>query len=184
VQAQRSPTPAACTELTAPLLGRAGNNNQRCCRYIAKKLSCQADGITLSPVQAQRASELAAAQGLADCCMYSVVDALKQPFADNTFDLVWSLESGEHMPDKKKFVGELLRVAAPGGKVAIVTWCHRNLLGGEATLLPDEQEVLDRINEAYYLPKWCSLADYVELFSATSCCFCQCVTPPSYPTKH
>lgn len=44
------------------------------------------------------------------------------PFADNSFDLVWSMESGEHMPDKTKFMGELTRVAAPGGKVIIVTW--------------------------------------------------------------
>ena len=27
------------------------------------------------------------------------------PFADCSFDLVWSLESGEHMPDKRKFMG-------------------------------------------------------------------------------
>ncbi len=54
-----------------------------------------------------------------------VADALQQPFDDNTFDLVWSLESGEHMPDKKQFVGELARVCAPGGRIIIVTWCHR-----------------------------------------------------------
>lgn len=115
-------------------------------------------------MQAQRANELAASQGLVDRCKYSVADALKQPFADNSFDLVWSLESGEHMPDKLRFVGELFRVAQPGGTVSIVTWCHRNLLGGQATLDPDEQAVLDRVNEAYYLPKWCSLADYEEMF--------------------
>lgn len=44
------------------------------------------------------------------------------PFADRSFDLVWSMESGEHMPDKAQFVKELARVAAPGGKVIIVTW--------------------------------------------------------------
>jgi len=30
-----------------------------------------------------------------------VADALNLPFADNSFDLVWSLESGEHMPGKE-----------------------------------------------------------------------------------
>ena len=30
-----------------------------------------------------------------------VGDALNQPFPDSSFDLVWSMESGEHMPDKK-----------------------------------------------------------------------------------
>ena len=56
---------------------------------------------------------------------FEVADALDQPFADGTYDLVWSLESGEHMPDKARFVGELARVSAPGGRLIIVTWCHR-----------------------------------------------------------
>ena len=54
-----------------------------------------------------------------------VADALQQPFSDKSFDLIWSLESGEHMPDKQRFVGELVRVCAPGGRIIIVTWCHR-----------------------------------------------------------
>jgi cyclopropane fatty-acyl-phospholipid synthase-like methyltransferase len=60
-----------------------------------------ADGITLSPVQAQRANELCGPSGLADRCHFQVGDALKQPFSDDTFDLAWALESGEHMPDKR-----------------------------------------------------------------------------------
>src|SRR5690348_2694491 len=56
-----------------------------------------------------------------------VADALAQPFKDNSFDLIWSMESGEHMPNKPQFVQELARVCAPGGKVLIVTWCHRDL---------------------------------------------------------
>jgi tocopherol O-methyltransferase len=30
-----------------------------------------------------------------------VADALHQPFPDASFDLVWSMESGEHMPNKQ-----------------------------------------------------------------------------------
>lgn len=33
---------------------------------------------------------------------FQVADALNQPFPDGQFDLVWSMESGEHMPDKEK----------------------------------------------------------------------------------
>jgi tocopherol O-methyltransferase len=35
---------------------------------------------------------------------------------------------------------------------------------GEAALKPEEQSLLDRICEAYYLPAWCSIADYEGLF--------------------
>lgn len=33
---------------------------------------------------------------------FQVADALNQPFPDGQFDLVWSMESGEHMPNKEK----------------------------------------------------------------------------------
>ncbi|XP_020214833.1 probable tocopherol O-methyltransferase, chloroplastic [Cajanus cajan] len=137
-------------------------------RYLAKKYGATAVGITLSPVQVQRANALAAAQGLAHKVSFQVADALEQPFPDGQFDLVWSMESGEHMPDKEKFVGELARVAAPGGTIIIVTWCHRDLGPGEESLQPWEQNLLKRICDAYYLPAWCSTADYVRMLQSLS----------------
>jgi tocopherol O-methyltransferase len=92
-----------------------------------------------------------------------VADALNMPFDDSSFDLVWLLESGEHMPDKPKFVNELMRVAAPGGRIILVTWCHHDLEEGETSLTKKEEKILAKINRSYYLPKWCSVADYVEL---------------------
>jgi tocopherol O-methyltransferase len=135
-------------------------------RHIARKFGCQAKGITLSPYQASRGNELAKEQGLADSTSFQVADALDQPFDDNSFDLVWSLESGEHMPDKKKFVDELFRVATPGGRIIIVTWCHRDLKEGETGLTKKEEKLLAKINRAYYLPRWCSVQDYVNLLEA------------------
>ena len=49
----------------------------------------------------KRGGELAAEQGLGNCS-FQVMDALHMDFPDDTFDLVWACESGEHMPDKKK----------------------------------------------------------------------------------
>jgi MPBQ/MSBQ methyltransferase len=47
--------------------------------------------------------------------MTQVMDALDMSWPDNSFDLVWACESGEHMPDKNKFVQEMTRVLKPGG---------------------------------------------------------------------
>jgi tocopherol O-methyltransferase len=137
-------------------------------RYIARKYEANSQGITLSPVQAQRAQALAAAQGLADKVSFQVADALNQPFPDAQFDLVWSMESGEHMPDKAKFVNELARVAAPGATIIIVTWCHRDLSPSEESLRPEEKALLNKICDAYYLPAWCSTADYVKMLESLS----------------
>lgn len=135
-------------------------------RYLAKKYGAQVNGITLSPVQAKRAQELAEAEQLANLVSFQVADALEQPFPDGQFDLVWSMESGEHMPGKEKFVSELVRVAAPGSTIIIVTWCHRDLLPSEKELKPDEINLLNKICDAYYLPNWCSAADYVHIASS------------------
>jgi threonine dehydrogenase-like Zn-dependent dehydrogenase len=40
---------------------------------------------------------------------------------------------------KPQFVNELVRVCAPGGRIIIVTWCHRVLQEGEQGLRPDEK---------------------------------------------
>lgn len=137
-------------------------------RYIARTYGAKCQGITLSSFQAERANALAAAEGLADKASFQVADALEQPFPDGQFDLVWSMESGEHMPDKRKFVTELARVAAPGATIIIVTWCHRDLGPSEKSLQAWEKEHLKKICNAYYLPEWCSTADYVQLLQGLS----------------
>lgn len=93
--------------------------------YLAEKFDASVTGITLSPVQAARATERAQQANLSNRGQFLVADAQATPFADDSFDLVWSLESGEHMPDKTKFLQECYRVLKPGGKLIMVTWCHR-----------------------------------------------------------
>ncbi len=107
-------------------------------RHIAREYGMVGEGITLSPVQAERANALTARQGLSDALVFSVADALQMPYADDSFDLVWSLESGEHMPDREKFVSELARVLKPGGDLIVVAWCHRDLRPDEDALQPRE----------------------------------------------
>ena len=137
--------------------------------HLAQKFGSTATGITLSPVQASRAKERAVEASLDSQVRFEVANALEMPFADHTFDLVWSLESGEHMPDKAKFLQECYRVLKPGGKMILATWCHRETdsLAGELT----ESEVahLKEIYRVYCLPYVISLSEYRAI--ATQCGF-------------
>jgi tocopherol O-methyltransferase len=136
--------------------------------YLAEKFGAKVTGITLSPVQANRARERAQAAGLAAKADFQVANALEMPFADNSFDLVWSLESGEHMPDKVKFLQECYRVLKPGGKLIFATWCHRPTTA-IAPLTADEQRHLQDIYRVYCLPYVISLPEYTEI--VTQCGF-------------
>ncbi|QOV21951.1 methyltransferase domain-containing protein [Anabaenopsis elenkinii] len=126
--------------------------------YLAGKFNAQATGITLSPVQAARAKERAQDAGLSGRTQFQVADAQAMPFPDDSFDLVWSLESGEHMPDKTQFLQECYRVLKPGGKLILVTWCHRPTQN--APLTADEQKHLQDIYRVYCLPYVISLPEY------------------------
>jgi MPBQ/MSBQ methyltransferase len=97
-------------------------------RYLARALGPNATvtGITLSPKQAERAAQLAVEQNTPNA-KFMVEDALEMPsFEDNSFDIVWACESGEHMPDKKKYIDQMMRVLKPGGKFVMATWCQRD----------------------------------------------------------
>jgi tocopherol O-methyltransferase len=126
--------------------------------YLAEKFNARATGITLSPVQAARATERARYASLDARTHFQVADAQATPFADNSFDLVWSLESGEHMPDKSKFMQECYRVLKPGGTLIMVTWCHRPI--DNSALTVDEQKHLEDIYRVYCLPYVISLPEY------------------------
>ncbi len=130
--------------------------------YLAEKFGARVTGITLSPVQANRAKERARAAGLQAKTDFQVANALNIPFPDNSFDLVWSLESGEHMPDKVKFLQECHRVLKPGGKLIFVTWCHRPTTP-ETPLTAEEHKHLQDIYRVYCLPYVISLPEYVEI---------------------
>ncbi len=96
-------------------------------RYLADKLGPSADvtGITLSPNQVKRGMELASERELSNA-KFMVMNALEMEFPDNSFDIVWACESGEHMPDKEAYINEMMRVLKPGGKFVMATWCQRD----------------------------------------------------------
>ncbi|KAL3534546.1 hypothetical protein ACH5RR_003007 [Cinchona calisaya] len=136
-------------------------------RYLASKYGAQCKGITLSPLEVERASIITAAQGLQSKVYFEVADALNQPFPDGQFDLIWCIECENHIPDKKKFVHELARVAASGAAIIIITWCHRDLSPLEQDLHPDEKNLLNDIRNKNRV-NICSTADYVNLLKSCS----------------
>ena len=91
--------------------------------YLAKKHQADVAGITLSKKQVAIATQQAQLENI-HSVSFQVEDALSlKSFSDNSFDIVWSLESCEQFYDKKLFIEQAFRVLKPGGKLMLATWC-------------------------------------------------------------
>jgi MPBQ/MSBQ methyltransferase len=134
-------------------------------RHLANKFgsNTRVTGVTLSPKQARRAGELALKQGVPNA-EFLVMDALEMDFPDDHFDVVWACESGEHMPDKGKYVEEMVRVLKPGGTLVIATWCQRST---PPAFTPREVVNLNYLYEEWAHPYFISINDYAMLLKGT-----------------
>ena len=157
---------AGCAEKTPRNVLDVGCGIGGASRHLAKGFGpgTEVTGITLSPKQVERATDLAAQQGIPNVS-FKVMNALAMGFPDNTFDLVWACESGEHMPDKEKYVLEMARVLKPGGTLVIATWCQRD---DRARPFDDKELVnLNYLYKEWAHPYFISIDAYAELVDGT-----------------
>ncbi|MDG4752665.1 methyltransferase domain-containing protein [Micromonospora sp. WMMD718] len=86
---------------------------------LARTHDVDVTGITVSRRQVIRGNEMAEELGLANRVRFQYADAVKLPFADESFDAAWFFESMIHMPDKALALHEAARVLRPGSRLAI-----------------------------------------------------------------
>lgn len=87
--------------------------------FLAKKYGCNVTGITLSKKQVITASKHAQKQKVAKKTKFIAMDFEKMTFPDETFDVVWAIESVCHADSKKKFIEESYRVLKKGGRLIV-----------------------------------------------------------------
>jgi sarcosine/dimethylglycine N-methyltransferase len=88
-------------------------------RYLASKFGCQVTGLDLTAEFIALAAMLAQRTRLADKVTYRQGDALDLPFADASFDLVWSQNAAMNIADRDRLYAEMRRVLAPAGRLAL-----------------------------------------------------------------
>jgi MPBQ/MSBQ methyltransferase len=157
---------AGCAEKTPRTVLDVGCGIGGASRHLAKGFGegTSVTGITLSPKQVARAEQLAEQQGVRNA-EFRVMNALAMDFPDNSFDLVWACESGEHMPDKKKYVEEMVRVLKPGGTLVIATWCQRD--DRDEPFSARELTNLNYLYKEWAHPYFISIDAYAELVGGT-----------------
>ncbi len=85
--------------------------------WLAEHAGANVTGITLSPRQKEKAEKYARQRNLESRPTFLVRDFLNTGFPDNTFDVVWSIESVCHAEDKSAFLKESYRILKPGGRI-------------------------------------------------------------------
>jgi MPBQ/MSBQ methyltransferase len=131
-------------------------------RILAQDYGFSVTGITISPQQVKRAQELTPEDVDAK---FQVDDAMSLSFDDASFDVVWSIEAGPHMPDKAIFAKELLRVLKPGGKLVVADWNQRD--DREVPLNAWERPVMTQLLDQWSHPAFASIEGFSELLEAT-----------------
>ncbi len=131
-------------------------------RVLAKDYGFAVTGVTISPQQVKRAQELTP-EGVT--AVFKVDDALELSFPDASFDVVWSVEAGPHMPDKAQFARELLRVLKPGGILVVADWNQRD--DRQVPLNFWEKPVMQQLLDQWSHPAFSSIEEFAELLEAT-----------------
>ena len=131
-------------------------------RILARSYGFAVTGITISPQQVKRAQQLTPKE--LDV-QFLVDDAMALSFPDASFDVVWSIEAGPHMPDKAVFAKELMRVLKPGGILVVADWNQRD--NRQKPLNFWEEPVMRQLLDQWSHPAFSSIEGFSELLEAT-----------------
>ena len=131
-------------------------------RILGREYGFDVTGITISPGQVQRAQQLTPPELTV---RFQVDDAMALSFPDASFDVVWSIEAGPHMPDKAVFARELLRVLKPGGILVVADWNQRD--DRQVPLNWWEKPVMQQLLDQWSHPAFSSIEGFSELLAAT-----------------
>lgn len=131
-------------------------------RILAADYGFAVTGVTISPQQVERAQELTP-KGVN--AKFLVDDAMALSFPDESFDVVWSVEAGPHMPDKAIFAKELMRVLKPGGVLVVADWNQRD--DRQKPLSFWEKPVMRQLLDQWSHPAFASIEGFSELLVET-----------------
>jgi cyclopropane fatty-acyl-phospholipid synthase-like methyltransferase len=115
--------------------------------WLAKNLDARPTGITISETQINKAYHYAQMNAVLDKTKFIKRSFAETEFPDNSFDVVWAIESICHAESKSKVMNELFRVLKPGGRLIISDWFQ-----SKNELNSDEKELLNEFIHGFAVP--------------------------------
>lgn len=106
--------------------------------WLAENRQASVVGLNIVPEQLKEAEKIARKRGLTEKVKFQLGNYQDMPFPDESFDVVWSLESIEHASDAERFIQESHRVLKPGGKMVVA-----GTFLGEQAVTPEQKRQME-----------------------------------------
>ena len=91
--------------------------------HIAEKYSaCELMGVDIEESVIKRATHLATKKSFEKLPKFQLIERNQLPFAENSFDIVFSKDALIHVPDKEWVFAQIFRVLKPGGFLIAGDW--------------------------------------------------------------
>jgi len=114
--------------------------------YIAKKTKAKVIGININQKEIKLATKNAIKFSIKDKTEFFVQDYSKTNFPDNTFDIIYGIESICYAYPKTKFLKEAYRILKPGGKLIILDGYIK-----KEPKTKEEKKIVEDFNKAFVL---------------------------------
>ena len=126
--------------------------------WLAQERGARVDGVNINEMQVEKARHGAAERGVEDV-EFHVADYTDVPFDDDTFDVVWAVESVCHTDDEHAFLQEVKRVLRDDGVLVVAD----GFLGKPRDeMTDDENEGVDAMLEGMAAPSLATVDEFRE----------------------
>ncbi len=131
--------------------------------WLAQNIGCRVVGITIVPHQVETAQKFVKKYQLENKIDIQNQNYCQTNFDDQSFDVVWALESIVHAQDKKDFIDEAFRLLRKDGRIIIAEYTLRD----HPPLSIKERKIIAPWLKGWAMPNLLTANEYKKLLKKT-----------------